>query len=131
MSRVKSENTKPEIVFRKLLHRAGFRYRLYDKKLPGKPDLVLKKYKTIVFVHGCFWHRHENCPRSNLTPRDNAEYWAAKQARNAARDAENVVKLESAGWRAFIVWECELKRPEEQLERFKRFITDYIRISNE
>jgi DNA mismatch endonuclease (patch repair protein) len=122
MRRIKSENTKPEIIFRKLLHGAGFRYRLYDKKLPGKPDLVLKKYRTAVFVHGCFWHRHENCSRLNLTPRSNVEYWSLKQARNAERDAENVVKLTALGWRVFIVWECELKKPEDTLERFKRFL---------
>jgi DNA mismatch endonuclease (patch repair protein) len=125
MSRVKSKNTKPEIVFRKLIHRAGFRYRLHDKTLPGKPDLVLRKYRTVVFVHGCFWHKHENCLRSNLTPSDNAGYWSAKQAGNAARDVENVLKLEKTGWRVFIVWECELKRPEASLDRFKRFIESF------
>jgi DNA mismatch endonuclease (patch repair protein) len=122
MSRIKSKNTKPEIVFRKLLHRSGFRYRLHDKKLPGKPDLVLKRYKTVVFIHGCFWHKHENCPRRNITPKDNAAYWQEKQNKNAARDAANAEKLERIGWRVFTVWECDLKAPEAQLERFKLFI---------
>jgi DNA mismatch endonuclease (patch repair protein) len=125
MSRVKSKNTKPELVFRKLIHHAGFRYRLHDKTLPGKPDLVLRKYRTVVFVHGCFWHKHENCTRSNLTPSDNAKYWATKQAGNAARDVENVWKLEQTGWRVFIVWECELKKLEASLDRFKRFIKSF------
>ncbi|MDR0785411.1 MAG: very short patch repair endonuclease [Treponema sp.] len=124
MSRIKSKNTTPEIVFRKLLHSAGFRYRLHDPKLPGKPDLVLKRYKTVVFIHGCFWHKHQNCPRRNITPKDNAAYWQAKQSRNAARDAANAAKLEGMGWRVFTVWECELKQPKEQLERFKRFVND-------
>jgi DNA mismatch endonuclease (patch repair protein) len=122
MSRIKSKNTTPEIVFRKLLHKAGFRYRLHGKNLPGKPDLVLKKYKTAVFIHGCFWHKHQNCPRRNMTPQDNAAYWLAKQNRNAERDMLNAAKLESMGWRVFTVWECELKKPEEPLERFKRFV---------
>jgi DNA mismatch endonuclease (patch repair protein) len=122
MSRVKSKNTTPELIFRKLLHKAGFRYRLHTADLPGKPDVVLKKYKTVVFVHGCFWHRHETCPRRNITPSSNAAYWEAKQTRNAARDAVNKLKLEQAGWRVFTVWECELKTPEEPLARFKRFL---------
>jgi DNA mismatch endonuclease (patch repair protein) len=122
MSRIKSKDTRPEIIFRKLLHSAGFRYRLHDPKLPGKPDLVLRRYKTIVFIHGCFWHKHENCLRRNISPQDNAAYWQTKQERNAARDAVNAAKLEGMGWRVFTVWECELKQPDAQLERFKRFV---------
>jgi DNA mismatch endonuclease (patch repair protein) len=106
-----------------MIHKAGYRYRLYDKNLPGKPDIVLKKYKTVVFIHGCFWHHHPNCRRAT-TPKSNAGYWDAKLAGNIARDAENVRRLEQDGWRVFIVWECELKNPDDPLERFKAFIAD-------
>jgi DNA mismatch endonuclease (patch repair protein) len=122
MSRIRSKDTKPEIVFRKLLHKAGYRYRLYDKNLPGKPDLVLKKYKTVVFIHGCFWHHHENCSRA-VMPKSNTVYWDAKLTGNRARDADHVRRLEQDDWRVFIVWECELKQPEKALERFKAFLS--------
>ena len=121
MSRIKSRDTKPEIAFRKLIHKAGYRYRLYDKKLPGKPDLVLKKYKTVVFIHGCFWHQHENCRRRS-TPKSNSGYWDAKLAGNVMRDTKNVLKLEHDGWHVFVIWECELKDLEKALEKFKLFI---------
>jgi DNA mismatch endonuclease (patch repair protein) len=121
MSRIHSKNTGPEMVFRKLIHRAGFRYRLYVKILPGKPDLVLKKYKTVVFIHGCFWHKHENCRRGNK-PKSNNEYWDAKLARNVERDAENVRLLESEGWHVLIIWECELKDLDSVLKKFLVFI---------
>jgi len=121
MRRITSKDTAPEIAFRKLVHQAGFRYRLHDKTLPGKPDLVLKKYRTAVFIHGCFWHGHENCRRSN-TPKTNKQYWKDKIERNVARDEKNVTMLGRAGWRVFVVWECELKMPEKVLKRFQRFI---------
>ena len=117
MSRIRSTNTKPEEIVRKYLFSHGFRYRKNDKRYPGKPDIVLPKYRTIIFVNGCFWHMH-GCSRSRL-PRSNEEYWKPKIERNIKRDAENKQKLEAAGWNVVIVWECELKKrtSEERLSR--------------
>jgi DNA mismatch endonuclease (patch repair protein) len=121
MSRITSKDTAPEVIFRRLIHRAGFRYRLHVKTLPGKPDLVLKKYRTVVFIHGCFWHGHEGCKRGNM-PKTNKKYWKNKIERNIARDKKNVKILKRSGWNVFIVWECELKEPENVLKKFHRFI---------
>ena len=121
MRQIASKNTAPEVIFRKLIHRAGFRYRLHVKTLPGKPDLVLKKYRTAVFIHGCFWHGHENCKRGNQ-PKTNIKYWSEKIKRNMEKDAKNVIMLKNADWRIFTVWECELKKPEDVLKRFQEFI---------
>ncbi|MCL2742231.1 MAG: DNA mismatch endonuclease Vsr [Planctomycetaceae bacterium] len=121
MSRIRSKETAPEIAFRKLIYRAGFRYRLYDKTLPGKPDLVMKKHKIIVFIHGCFWHGHENCRRGNK-PKTHKKYWNAKIKGNVARDRKNITTLENSGWRVFAVWECELKDLETVLQKFKEFV---------
>ena len=117
MSRIRSTNTKPEEIVRKYLFSHGFRYRKNDKRYPGKPDIVLPKYRTVIFVNGCFWHMH-GCSRSRL-PRSNEEYWKPKIERNIKRDAENKQKLEVAGWNVIIVWECELKKrtSEERLSR--------------
>ena len=117
MSRIRSTNTKPEEIVRKYLFRHGFRYRKNDKRYPGKPDIVLPKYRTIIFVNGCFWHMH-GCSRSRL-PRSNQEYWKPKIERNIQRDAENQQKLEVDGWKVIVVWECELKKriAEERLSR--------------
>lgn len=108
MAKVKSSGTKPEEKVCKALFRAGFRYRKNVAKLPGKPDIVLTKYKAVVFVHGCFWHRHDNCAEAAL-PQSRQEYWAPKLRRNAERDGLNAERLTQAGWRVFIVWECELR----------------------
>ncbi len=108
MRAVKGRDTKPEIALRKRLHALGYRYRLNAKDLPGKPDLVFPKYKTVVFVHGCFWHGHE-CKRGNRQPKQNADYWKGKIARNKARDKKNAAALRDLGWRVITVWECELK----------------------
>lgn len=117
MSRIRSTNTKPEEIVRKYLFSHGFRYRKNDKRYPGKPDIVLPKYRTIIFVNGCFWHMH-GCSRSRL-PRSNQDYWTPKIARNIQRDAENQQKLEADGWKVIVVWECELKKriAEERLSR--------------
>ncbi|MDL2259732.1 very short patch repair endonuclease [Deltaproteobacteria bacterium OttesenSCG-928-K17] len=109
MSRIRSRNTGPEKALRSMLHQAGFRYRLHDKNLPGRPDLVLKKYKTVIFVHGCFWHRHNGCTNSVL-PKTRGDFWKAKLDGNAARDVKNARALSVAGWTVIIVWECELKK---------------------
>ncbi len=108
MSRVKGRNTEPERRVRSLLHRLGFRFRIQRKDLPGTPDVVLPKYKTVLFVHGCFWHRHAGCKRAT-TPANNAEYWQKKFARNLARDARVEQELKESGWRVIVVWECELR----------------------
>lgn len=111
MSRISGKNTKPEIAVRSLLHRSGFRFRLNQKDLPGKPDIVLKKYKTVVFVHGCFWHRHKGCP-DTTTPKTRTEFWQSKFDDTVKRDKRNIVSLRKLNWKVVVVWECELKRPE-------------------
>ena len=109
MSRVKGRNTGPEMLVRRYLHAVGFRYGLHAKRLPGTPDLVLTKYKTVVFVHGCFWHLHPNCPKSSI-PDQNRPFWEAKLKGNALRDQLNREKLFQAGWKVLVVWECELSK---------------------
>lgn len=104
MARVRREGTSVEMAVRSKLHRAGFRYSLHKRGLPGKPDIVLSKYKTVVFVHGCFWHGH-NCRRGRR-PRTNRVYWDAKLDRNIARDRKNIEEIQSLGWRACVIWEC-------------------------
>ena len=108
MSRIRGRDTGPEMRLRSLLHRAGFRFRLHAKDLPGKPDIILPKYHAIIFVHGCFWHRHEGC-RNATTPSTRAEFWQAKFDGNVERDNRNKAALESAGWNVITVWECDLK----------------------
>tara|TARA_B100000945_G_scaffold286117_1_gene256833 strand:+ start:81 stop:497 length:417 start_codon:yes stop_codon:yes gene_type:complete len=109
MSAIKSKNTKPEIAVRKLLHSMGYRFRLHRKDLPGSPDIVLPKYKTVIFVHGCFWHRHENCKYAS-TPKTRAEFWESKFGGNIKRDKINQTNLIKLGWKIIIVWECDLKK---------------------
>lgn len=108
MSHIKSKNTKPEIQVRHYLFSKGFRYRKNVKDLPGCPDIVLPKYKTVVFINGCFWHKHD-CPRF-VWPSSNSDYWRPKILKNVDRDKENQLKLEEAGWHVLIVWECQLKK---------------------
>lgn len=119
MARVRSKNTKPEKCVRSALHRLGFRFRLHRRDLPGIPDIVLPKHKTVIFVHGCFWHQHEGCKKATL-PKQNAATWAAKLSRNVARDAEVRQALEMLGWQVELVWECELRQGEAWLERLLR-----------
>lgn len=114
MSRIKGKNTKPEILLRSLLHRAGYRFRLHLPHLPGKPDLVLPKYKTVIFVHGCFWHRHKGC-YSVYTPKTRIEFWQDKFNATMERDNRKQAELEKEGWRVIIVWECELKSSEDEI----------------
>lgn len=118
MSRIRSKNTKPEVLVRSILHRLGFRFRLNGKGFPGNPDIVLRKYKTVIFVNGCFWHRHENCRKSTL-PKTNTEFWQNKLDRNVSRDKLNLVNIAASGWNAVVVWECELKDKEKLAERLK------------
>jgi DNA mismatch endonuclease (patch repair protein) len=108
MSRVKSKNTKPELMIRSILHKQGYRFRVHRKDLPGNPDIVLPRYKTVIFVHGCFWHQHEGCPDSKR-PSTNIEFWNSKLNENIARDQKNKIKLRELGWEVFVIWECEMK----------------------
>ena len=116
MSAIKSKNTKPEIKVRKVLHSMGYRFRLHRKDLPGSPDIVLPKYKTVIFVHGCFWHRHENCKYAS-TPKTRQEFWEAKFRENINRDKKHQENLSSMGWKIIIVWECEIKDKDFDLNR--------------
>lgn len=108
MASIRSSNTKPELMVRKYLWRLGFRYRLNNPRLPGHPDIVLRKYRTCVFVNGCFWHGHEDCGCFHL-PKTNTEFWARKIERNRERDREEQKKLAGMGWHVMVVWECQLK----------------------
>lgn len=109
MSRIKCKDTKPEETVRKYLFSQGFRYRKNDKRLPGSPDIVLPKYKTVIFVNGCFWHKHEDC-KYFVWPRNNADFWKKKIESNVMRDIKNYQQLKDLGWKVFVIWECELKR---------------------
>ena|ERR1043165_1235161 len=110
MSRIRGKHTAPEKVVRSLLHRMGLRFRLHGKGLPGRPDIVLPKYRTVIFVHGCFWHRHRGC-RNCTTPTNRREWWLEKLNGNAARDRLHSVALRKRGWRVIVVWECQTERP--------------------
>ena len=121
LSSVKSKNTKPELVVRKFLHKKGLRYSLHNTKLPGKPDLVFSKHNAIVFIHGCYWHRHPGCNNST-TPKKNKSFWNEKFKRNTIRDKEAQQKLIMLNWRVFVVWECETS--EESLNQLFKKITN-------
>ncbi|WP_443690485.1 very short patch repair endonuclease [Pseudomonas sp.] len=112
MRSVKSENTTPELLIRSLLHRLGFRFRLHRKDLPGSPDVVLPRYRTVIFVHGCFWHRHPGC-RLTTTPKSRQGYWLPKFMGNVERDRRNIETLQKMGWQVIVIWECEIKRSED------------------
>lgn len=107
MSRIRSMDTSPELALRKALHALGLRFRLHDKRLPGKPDIVLPRFRTAIHVHGCFWHRHPDC-KVATTPKSNTSFWQAKFHRNVERDLRNDAALASLGWRVLVVWECQL-----------------------
>ena len=107
MSGIKGKNTKPEMIVRKALHKAGYRYRLHDKRLPGKPDIVLPKYKTVIFVHGCFWHHHD-CKYFKW-PKTRPEFWRTKIEGNVERDKKAYAKLQRLGWKVVVVWECDIR----------------------
>ena len=109
MSRIKGKDTNPELLLRSLLHKKGFRFRIHDKRLPGKPDIVLPRYRTVILVHGCFWHRHSGC-RYAYTPKSRQEFWLKKFEDTIQRDNEQAALLKSNGWGIVVVWECELKK---------------------
>jgi len=111
MSRIRSKDTKPEIIVRKFLFSRGFRYKLHDKSLPGKPDIVLPKYKTVILIHGCFWHGHEGC-KYFVVPKTRTEWWTDKIKRNSVNDLKSCNGLQALGWKTITIWECDLKRKE-------------------
>ena len=116
MSKIRSKDTKPELALRKALFAKGFRYRANDNRLPGKPDIVLSKYKTVIFVHGCFWHGHEGCKYAS-TPKTNVQFWIDKITSNVERDKVSAEKLTALGWNVITVWECEIRH------KYKRDLT--------
>ena len=121
MSAIKSKNTKPEITVRKLLHSMGYRIRLHKKDLPGSPDIVLPKYKTVIFVHGCFWHRHQNCKYAS-NPKTRREFWENKFNANKIRDQKKLKEIKNLGWKFIIIWECETRNIQSIEEKIKRFL---------
>lgn len=123
MSRIRGRDTMPEVALRKSLHRKGFRFRLHSRRLPGKPDLVLTKYNAVVFVHGCFWHRHAGCSFTT-TPASNIDFWREKFAKTVQRDARTCEKLRSKGWRIATVWECSLRN--DMLDVSSRLLSDWL-----
>ncbi len=122
MTAIKSRHTKPELIVRSIIHRLGFRFRLHDAKLPGKPDIVLPRHKKIILVHGCFWHIHD-CKRGNVTPKTNVEYWQTKRLRNVERDRANLKVYKKEGWKTLTVWECEIKDLAKLEVKLKKFLT--------
>ena len=119
MQSIRSTNSKAEVRVRSVLHANGFRFRIHNKKLPGTPDIVLSKYRTVILVHGCFWHRHKNCRHSSL-PKTNTKFWAEKFERNVERDRKNLKELNDAGYEVIVLWECELKSPTKLEETVNR-----------
>jgi DNA mismatch endonuclease (patch repair protein) len=120
MSRIRSKDTKPEMIVRKYLHSKGFRYKLHDSKLPGKPDIVLPKYKTVIFIHGCFWHGHQGC-KYFVLPKNREKWWKDKIEKNKDRDMKVINEIYKIGWNIITIWECELK------ENREKTLTDLIR----
>jgi DNA mismatch endonuclease (patch repair protein) len=120
MSRVRSKDTRPEMMVRRLVHKAGFRYRLHVSNLPGRPDLVFPKRKKVIFIHGCFWHSHAGCQHARV-PKSRTSFWTAKFAANKTRDERNYYALTEAGWKVLVLWECELRDP-DLLEKIKDFL---------
>lgn len=123
MARIQGRNTVPEIIVRRTAHRLGFRFRLYRKDLPGRPDLVFPRFRAAVFVHGCFWHRHEGC-RFAYTPRSRVRFWTEKFDRNVARDRCTEDALRSLGWRVLVIWECETRDDATVALRLLHFLRD-------
>lgn len=123
MSKIRGKDTKPELVLRRALHARGFRFRLHAKSMAGRPDIVFSKYRAVVFVHGCFWHRHRGCPNATM-PSTREEFWQKKFVENIKRDQRNIDQLQEAGWRVLIVWECELTRRsiDSTLERVSEWL---------
>lgn len=126
MAGIKSKNTKPELTIRSLLHCRGFRFRLHVKKLPGKPDIVLPKYHSVIFIHGCFWHGHENCRLFKL-PDTRREFWQEKILRNRSNDVRAINLLRALGWRVCIIWECKIRASKRDLTQMADLISDFLK----
>ena len=125
MSRVGSKNTKPELIVRSYLHGLGFRFKIHEKKLPGRPDVVLPKHRCVVFVNGCFWHRHKGCPRASM-PSTRVDFWQSKFERNIARDQKNLCLLKKAKWKVCLVWECEIDKISRRTEKLLELANEII-----
>jgi DNA mismatch endonuclease (patch repair protein) len=125
MARVRSRDTKPELLVRRLVHRMGFRYRLHDRKLPGAPDMVFKSRRKVIFIHGCFWHRHSDptCKLARM-PKSQLDFWRPKLEGNRVRDLRNQSELEAIGWRHLVVWECELRHIEQLENKVLAFLAE-------
>jgi DNA mismatch endonuclease, patch repair protein len=129
MGRIRNRNTKPEVLVRRTLHRMGYRFTIngpLNKKLPGRPDIVLPKHRTAIFVHGCFWHRHEGC-RDTTTPKTRTDWWLQKLSGNVARDQKNRSALRESGWNVVVVWECEAAKPLQLQEMLNREVRRLVR----
>ncbi len=121
MSRIRGRNTKPELIVRSIAHNLGYRYQLHYEGLPGKPDLVFSAKKKVIFVHGCFWHRH-NCKKGKSTPATNTKFWVTKLNRNKERDKEDRKLLRKLGWKVLVVWECQTKNPNRLFVKLNKFL---------
>lgn len=125
MSHVRSRDTRPERIIRSILHKSGFRFRIQRKDLPGKPDIVLPKYKTIIFVHGCFWHQHEGCKKA-LPPKSNVSFWLEKFRKNKERDRKVIRTLQESGWKVIVVWQCEIPKIKKNPEIIIKLISEGV-----
>lgn len=129
MAKIRSENTKPERILRSTLHRQGYRFRIHKKDLPGKPDIALPKHRTLIFVHGCFWHYHEHC-REGRIPSTNSKFWQEKLCKNVEKDKRNVKACEELGWKVLVVWECEVeKKLEDTIRKVKEKLSEKLQPS--
>lgn len=122
MQRIRSKDTKPELRVRQLVHSLGFRYRLHARELPGRPDLVFRRRRKVIFVHGCYWHVHD-CPLGRVAPATNAEFWRNKRQGNVDRDARNLAALAESGWYALVIWQCELADVPALTRRIRKFLS--------
>jgi len=127
MSKIRGKKTKPEELVRKFLFSKGFRYRINDKRYSGRPDIVLPKYHTTIFIHGCFWHGHENC-KAAMLPETNTEFWRKKISDNEVRDRKNIENLRNEGWKVIVIWQCEIKNKNNKDKRMELLIDQIINI---
>jgi len=121
MSRIRKTDTKPELVVRSIVHRLGYRFRLYRKDLPGCPDIVLPRHRKVIFVHGCWWHRH-NCKLGKRKPKTRIDYWIPKLQGNKERHKKNLRKLRKLGWKVLTIWECQTRKPEKLVQKLVKFL---------
>ena len=128
MANIHSKNTKPEMIIRKYLFKEGFRYRIHYRQLPGKPDIVLKKYKAVIFIHGCFWHRHD-CKYFKW-PKSRETFWRDKLNKNASNDITNILKLKDLKWRVCVIWECALRESRDNYETIIKTLVNWLKSSN-